>query len=106
MHAVGPPKFNIISIMMRLFDCALMFWIPCADTIIHALLHHREYFFQPFVVPTYPPFAIHFHNASHLTVCCCVKLMRGRFYRQYRPEILMSFLILAFTKFSVTQCPF
>src|SRR4030095_7632109 len=106
MHAVGSPKLNIVCIMMWLFNCAFVTWIPCADAIIHAFLHHGKYFFQPVIVAANSPFAIYFHDPSQLTIGCRMKLMCCRLYGQHGAKILMSFLILAFTKLSITQCAF
>src|SRR5678815_4787723 len=106
MHAICTPEFDIVGIVMWFFYHSLVARIPGLNTIIHTRFYHGVHFLQPFIVTADAPFPIHLHNPTKLSICCRMKVMRCRLYRQYRPKVLVSGFVLAFTKFCMPQTSF
>ena len=92
--------------MVRFFQSTYPTGVPRIYTIIETLFYMWIHHSQPVGIPTDSPITIDFDNTTQLSVCCCMKVMFCSTDRNICPEHLVAFLILAYEKFTFTQCPF
>src|ERR1700685_4030080 len=91
---IGPPEFDVIGVVMGLFDYSFPAGIPLADAEIHALPDLRVDVGEPFVIAADPPGAVDFHDSSELAVGGGVEIMSGRADGQVGAEVLVPFVAL------------